>query len=72
MTAPARPRRIRWVPFVGLVVLFVRWANSPRDAHSSDKRLRENMELTDAWLTTFGAAWSVIMVLLAASLLRLR
>jgi hypothetical protein len=57
---------------VGLVVLFVRWANSPRDAPSSDTRLRENMELTDAWLTTLGTALVVILVCLGAALLRLR
>jgi hypothetical protein len=71
MTAPARPRRIRWVPLVGLVVLFVRWLRSSGDAHS-DERLRENMELTDAWLTTLGTALVIIMVCLGAALLRLR
>jgi hypothetical protein len=70
MTAPPRPRRIRWVPIVGLVVLLVRWANTPPDAHS-DERLRENMELTDAWLTTLGTVWVILMVFLAAALLRL-
>ena len=72
MTVTGWPRRIRWVPLVGLVVLFVRWANTPGDAHSSDERLRENMELTAAWLTTLGMACGVIVAFLAVSLLHLR
>jgi hypothetical protein len=56
-------RSIRHVPFVGLIVLLVRWLKEPRRGLSDAQRLHEHMELTDAWIVTLTTLLGVVVLL---------
>jgi hypothetical protein len=61
-------RSIRLVPFVGVIVLLVRWLKEPRGGLSDDQRLHEHIELTDAWIVTLTTVLGVVVLLLLVAI----
>jgi hypothetical protein len=61
-------RPIRLVPFVGVIVLLVRWLQEPRGGLSDAQRLHEHMELTDAWIVTLSTLLGVVVLLLLVAI----
>ena len=62
------PQSIRLVPFVGLIVLLVRWAKEPRSGlHDEEQRLREHMALTEAWLVTLATLLGLVVLFMVVA-----
>jgi len=66
---PARAKRLARVPFVGLVVLLVRWLKEPR-ALAEEQRQRERMELTEAWIMTLATLLGLMLLWLLVAVYR--
>jgi hypothetical protein len=56
------------LPLVGLIVLLLRWAYAP-PAAPEDERVRERLDLVDAWIITLGRLMGVMMIVVLAALI---
>jgi hypothetical protein len=66
MTTSSRAGWVRLLPLVGLVVLLLHRAYAPPAARE-DERVRERLDLVDAWIITLGTLMGVMMIVVFAA-----